>query len=232
MSSNRTHQYFRRRPSVTDAPILPRRFGLPFAGFYTYSPKGESEVSKRSRQLCGRIKNGTPSWLKAYSTRVQRELTDNRRFGGFIHADALLIPVPECGAGARASRWVARRLAITLHQLGLGNEVWHGLRRIQSVERSSAAWLWERPTVQQHYQSMAVIAPPTPPSQIVLIDDVVTKGRTLLAAAIRLSEAIPSATIRAFALVRTMGLIPDVDRLFDPCLGEIRWDGRDAHRDP
>jgi adenine/guanine phosphoribosyltransferase-like PRPP-binding protein len=74
--------------------------------------------------------------------------------------------------------------------------------------------------------------PAIPPERIVLIDDVVTKGRTLLAAATRLQEAFPSAQIRAFALVRTMGLIAGVNQLLDPCKGEIRWRAGDAHRNP
>ena len=59
-----------------------------------------------------------------------------------------------------------------------------------------------------------------------------TKGRTLLAAASRVHEAFPCAQIRAFALVRTMGLIPGVQQLLDPCKGEIRWRSGDAHRSP
>jgi predicted amidophosphoribosyltransferase len=132
----------------------------------------------------------------------------------------------------RTSFWVARRLALSLQEAGLAEDVWTGLRRITSVERSSSAWMWERPTVLQHYQSFAVIPSPRPPAQIVLVDDVITKGRTLVAAAMRLHEAFPKADIRAFALVRTMGFILDVERLFDPCEGVIRWNGNDAYRDP
>ena len=59
-----------------------------------------------------------------------------------------------------------------------------------------------------------------------------TKGRTLLAAASRVQEAFPCAEIRAFALIRTMGLISGIQQLLDPCKGEIRWRGGDAHRSP
>ena len=59
-----------------------------------------------------------------------------------------------------------------------------------------------------------------------------TKGRTLLAAAARLQEAFPAAEIRAFAMLRTMGLVDRVDHLLDPCVGEIRWKAGDAHRTP
>jgi hypothetical protein len=61
---------------------------------------------------------------------------------------------------------------------------------------------------------------------------VVTKGRTLLAAASRVHEAFPGAQIRAFALVRTMGFIPGLEQLLDPCKGEIRWKAGDAYRTP
>jgi hypothetical protein len=67
---------------------------------------------------------------------------------------------------------------------------------------------------------------------VVLVDDVVTKGRTLLAAATRIQEAFPDTEVRAFALLRTMGLIPDVAQLLEPCVGEIRWTGADAQREP
>jgi orotate phosphoribosyltransferase len=70
------------------------------------------------------------------------------------------------------------------------------------------------------------------PRRIVLVDDVVTKGRTLLAAAARMRDAFPDVDIRAFALVRTMGLVSGVARLLDPCVGEIRWEGGDAYRTP
>jgi hypoxanthine phosphoribosyltransferase len=67
---------------------------------------------------------------------------------------------------------------------------------------------------------------------VLLVDDVVTKGRTLLAAATRIHEAFPDAEVRAFALLRTVGFEPEVDRLLRPCVGAIRWRRGDAHRYP
>ena len=67
---------------------------------------------------------------------------------------------------------------------------------------------------------------------VVLIDDVITKGRTLLAAASRIHQAFPDAKVRAFALVRTMGMIAGIRQLVDPCQGEIEWWSGDAQRTP
>jgi adenine/guanine phosphoribosyltransferase-like PRPP-binding protein len=71
-----------------------------------------------------------------------------------------------------------------------------------------------------------------PASRIVLIDDVITKGRTLLAAAARLQAELPHADIRAFALIRTLGFVQHMERVLEPCHGVVRWAGGDARREP
>jgi hypoxanthine phosphoribosyltransferase len=86
--------------------------------------------------------------------------------------------------------------------------------------------------VARHYESFAIDSLPQAPVSVVLVDDVITKGRTLLAAAERLQEAFPAAHIKAFALLRTMGLIPKIRRLLEPCKGSICWRAGDARRDP
>jgi predicted amidophosphoribosyltransferase len=235
MSINRNRRLCGNSPAtdpVGGELALPLEYRLPFAACYAYSPKGDSEISERSRQLCARVKNGSAKWLKSYVASVHQEVMRKRRFCGVFNEHTLLVPIPNNPSPMRTSFWVARRLALALQEAGLAEDVWTGLRRVRSVERSSSAWMWERPTVQQHYQSFAVIPSPKPPTEIVLIDDVITKGRTLVAAAMRIHEAFPKADIRAFALVRTMGLILDVERLFDPCEGVIRWNGKDAYREP
>jgi phosphoribosylpyrophosphate synthetase len=63
---------------------------------------------------------------------------------------------------------------------------------------------------------------------LLLVDDFVTKGRTILAAATVLNRAFPAAQIQAFAVVRTMGLVPEVEKI----RWEIRAVGDDALRDP
>lgn len=65
-----------------------------------------------------------------------------------------------------------------------------------------------------------------------LVDDVITKGRTILATAARLHEIFPDAYISAFALVRTMGFLGDVSQFLEPCAGFVRWGGGDARREP
>jgi hypothetical protein len=58
------------------------------------------------------------------------------------------------------------------------------------------------------------------------------KGRTPLTASMRLRERFPKAQLGAFALVRTLGLVPDIPQIVEPCTGAITWTGNDARRDP
>jgi len=60
---------------------------------------------------------------------------------------------------------------------------------------------------------------------MVLVDDVVTRGSTLIACASLLDEALPAADISAFAAVRTMSDLEDVPTMREPCVGMIHYYG-------
>jgi hypothetical protein len=220
------------------ARFQPALRNVAFCSCYIYSPRGNTFVSAASRQLCARLKLGDAAWLPSYAG-VVRELTTRREaFAELFTADAVLVPVP--GSDPSATRvWAAERLAVALHGVLLGKSVWTGVRRRFPVRKSATALNVDRPTTQQHYESLSVPSLPgraavacIAPQRIVLIDDVITKGRTILAAATRLHEAFPHADIRAFALVRTMGFLTDVSRFLEPCEGFVRWGGGDARREP
>lgn len=144
---------------------------------------------------------------------------------------AVLVPVP--GSSVLSGKaWAAERLAFALQGIGFGVSVWTGAYRRFPVRKSATALNGHRPSVQLHYDSFGLRASSHYPEKIVLVDDVITKGRTILALAMRVHEELPNADIRAFALVRTMGLIADVSRLVDPCHGVVRWVRGDAEREP
>jgi hypothetical protein len=127
-----------------------------------------------------------------------------RPAAGGAAADEQGVPQPATGP-----LWVPRRLCEELLRAGLGARWEPLLVRRLPVTRSARAGPGGRPSVRDHYESLAVRPPygsdplGEDTTAITLVDDVITKGATLLAGACRLAEAFPRATVRAFALLRT-----------------------------
>ena len=205
---------------------------IAYASCYVYSPTGAGEMCERSRLLRSFLKAGDETFIRKYAWRVCQEAIKSPPLAGFFGPTDLLVPVPGSVPHRSGNSWTAQHLAVALVAEGLGGAAWTGLHRVRAVRKSATAAPGTRPTVSLHYDSFYVERPKEPPGGIVLIDDVVTKGRTLLAAASRVQEAFPASQIRAFALLRTMGLISGVEQLLNPCKGQIRWRGGDAHRSP
>lgn len=205
---------------------------ITYASCYVYSPTGAGAVCARSRLLRALLKSGDAAFMLKYALRVRQQAEASAALAGYFSGSDVLIPVPGCGPSLGGGLWTAEHLSFALVNAGLGGVAWSGLRRVRAVPKSASAAPGDRPTVSLHYESFVVERPPVSPDRIVLIDDVVTKGRTLLAAASRVREAFPSAQIQTFALVRTMGLISGINRLLDPCKGQICWRYGDAHRRP
>ncbi|HMK86745.1 MAG TPA: hypothetical protein VK437_12370 [Steroidobacteraceae bacterium] len=205
-----------------------------FASCYVYSPCGTCETSERSRILRALLKSGNTRMMAKYAARVREQASERGRLAGFFDATDILVPVPGCEPTTPGSTSVTDTLAAALLREGIGYAAWGGLRRVRAVRKSATAPPRERPAVGSHYDTLAVVCMGefSRSPRLVLIDDVITTGRTLLAAAMRLHGAFPLARLRAFALLRTMGLVADVERLLDPCVGEIRWRAGDARRCP
>jgi hypothetical protein len=217
-----------------NSAFQPALRSLAFGSCYIYSPRGSGYNCESSRRLCARLKLVDPRWLPVYAARVHELIVDNEGWARLFANSAVLVPVPGSSV-KRGSIWPAERLAFALRGIGLGGSVWTGIHRVLPVRKSATAVNADRPTVRQHYESFAITqALPHLSSRerIVLIDDVITRGRTIFAAAIRLHEAFPSADVRAFALVRTMGFLSAITHTLEPCQGVIRWAGGDVHREP
>ena len=205
---------------------------LAFASCYVYAPRGDGLLSSGARLLCQRVKACDPLWLPRYTGCVAELCARQPSFEQLFGRDAWLVPVPRSGSPG-TQVWPAWELSQAFHGLGLARGVWPGLMRILPVARSASALLGQRPTVWQHYESFCVAGRPLPsPRRMVLVDDVITKGRTLFAAAARLRHEYPHLDIRAFALVRTLGFLSRLDRLLAPAEGIVYWAGGDARREP
>ena len=161
------------------------------------------------------------------------EAVAHARFGWALGSRVVLVPVPGSAPAQRAD-WVGERVAWCLREVGLAADVWPVLRRRHAVRKSAFANARERPSVLEHYASFAVERSTSGEAglMLTLVDDVITRGRTLLAAAGRLREAFPAAEIRAFALLRTLNRGEMLLQVLDPCEGEVRWAAGEARRVP
>ena len=171
--------------------------------------------------------------LAQLSVEVWRQVKGGR-FVAFFRPDTVLVPVPG-SAVEPGARWVGQQLAGCLRELGLGQSVHSLLSRRHAIRKSATSPAGLRPTVRDHYASFAVAcvrAGLGPPARLVLVDDVITRGRTLLAGAARLREAFPQAEILGFALLRTLAAGETVGARPDPCEGVVWWDRGDARRSP
>jgi predicted amidophosphoribosyltransferase len=202
-----------------------------FVSCYVYSPRAVGAMGEAARLLCARVKASDPVWLARYAGSVSRATCRDRELEALFSRSAVLVPVPG-SAISRDGVWAAERLAYALRAVGLGQGVWTALRRQVAVRKSATAPAGVRPSVREHFESLAVDRSSGTAARIVLVDDVITKGRTLLAAAARLQVECPNADIRAFALIRTVGFVLRLTQLEELCHGVVRWAGGDARRSP
>lgn len=146
----------------------------------------------------------------------------------------MLVPVPASAPRAAFATDVSLEIARSLAQAGIGAGVRDVLARAEAVRKSATAPVGARPSVAMHFTSFEALATPVEASTtaLVLVDDVVSRGRTLLAAACRLRERHPQTPILALALMRTLGYATGLAALMAPCAGEIRWRHGDAVRRP
>lgn len=194
---------------------------LPYGTFANYSPRGDSDVSQRSRTICGHIKAGKVDLIQSAVPHLKAEAA--AVLVPFLNPGVALVPVPRSAPLAEGALWPARVIANVLVAAGLGEAVLPCISRIAAVQKSSSSPAKERPSVEEHLASLAVVKELIRPAEITLVDDVLTQGRTMIACAHRLEEAFPEAPIRCFAMIRTQGFVQNVEQIIDPATGIVRY---------
>jgi len=206
-----------------------------FGSFLVYAPRGTSEVSRRAKRFVRALKEerlvGVPP--QSPSDYAARRLGDESPLlGGLFLESALLVPVPRSSLPVEGGIWPALNIASALVRYGLGAAVLPCLTRVKAVPKSAFAASGTRPKPIEHYDSIQGTKMVTDRPSLCLVDDVITKGATLLGAASRLQETYPQARVMAFALVRTLGFVDDIERIVEPATGTITLHGEEALREP
>jgi len=196
-----------------------------YASFANYSPRGTSELSQKSRKQVGHIKAGRPYITKSAIAYFDKPAAQVLK--PFLNHNVPLVPIPRSAPHGVENNWPAKIIADLLVEAGYGSEVVPCLERIHAVEKSHGKFSANtRPSVQDHLDSLRVVDMGLKAPQITLIDDVLTLGRTAFASAKCLHDTYPHASISVFALVRTQGLIDEIEKIVDPSSGTIRYNPR------
>lgn len=202
-----------------------------FGSYLAYSPRGSSDVSKRSRLVRDAVKYWRQDLIDRIVTALRTSFPENG-LAAVLGPEVVLVPVPRRAPLVAGGLWPSSRLCEALVAAGLGAEVLPALERTAAVPKSAFAAPGERPTAMRHYETIDVSAVLTSRDRVTVVDDIITKGNTMLGAASRLSDQLTNADLGGFALVRTRGLVPEIDEIVDPVVGSIRRSGASAIREP
>jgi hypothetical protein len=218
---------------------------LDFASLLAYSPRPEDvpatlqDEAKQSRNLVLSLKDGRaigdpPLTVAArIVTHLKSSPGSAKTLAEFLRPSATLVPVPKSTLLTKGALWVPEQLSQELLKGGFGREVAALLERTEPIPKAATSVSAERPTALRNYETLRVRRSLVSPTELLLVDDVVTAGATLLGSASRLQEEYPDVPIRGFAAARTVSVGERFHAVVEPVIGTIvlRANGR-TQRDP
>jgi predicted amidophosphoribosyltransferase len=214
-----------------------RLSSLEFGSLLSYSPRGTSDAEKQSRTAMRNLKDdqvvpNSNILMSDYISELIKKKMVALPFAHFLEINPILIPVPNSTLMNPGTLWVPKRLAHALVRNGFGKAIVECLKRVKPLPKAARSLASDRPKAVQHYESIEVQSMLSEPNEILMIDDIVTRGATMLGAANKLQDAFPNARIRAFAAIRTISP-PDVfNAVYSPCKGIITLVGQNSFREP
>jgi|GEM_PF-1714121 len=211
---------------------------LTFGALLTYTAHGSYELAQQSLKLRDSIKHCTPYATKRFSELLCEHL---QRRGIltclFQSSELVLVPVPKRAPLPPKDRttgvlWPSFQYCIAIQQAGIKCKIKPCLERAQTIRKSAFAGPGQRPDPDEHMASLLFSGPPCQMDKnILLVDDFITRGSTMIGAASILHAALPTATIQGFAVVRTV-YPGELKALVDPCVGQVIFKDGVLRREP
>lgn len=211
---------------------------IDFGSLLSYSPKPDTEMTKQSKTAMNNLKNDThlPSFNLTMTEYVAELVNNNKAtlpFSSIFKNDPTLVPVPKSSLMRSGDLWIPQRLAIELSKRGCGGDIVECIFRRLPLRKSATSDPKDRPTALQHFNSIGIQTNLiSNPKEILLVDDVITRGATTLGAANRLFMTFPNAKIRVFAAIRTVSYPDNFDNIYDARFGTIALRGDQTFRRP
>lgn len=188
--------------------------------YLVYSPRGTRKIDERSKDVCYGLKDGVEKRINDVVAHISKH-TSVQGVRGVLGEDAVLVPMPRSSPLKEGAIWPTRLLADALVDGSMGKRVLPLLDRTKAVPKSSTCPVGQRPTARDHFDSIEVkqLLPPEG-KRLVVVDDVISRGSTMLAAVSRLVRAYPEVAVSGFAFVRTVSQ-RRIQKLFEPAQCEI-----------
>jgi len=210
---------------------------IEFGSYLSYSPWGKSEIALRSRTVRSQLKGD--EHIKSRNIPISTLIAENIKknfkelpFANFFKENTILVPTPNSSLRKSDSLWVPQRLTRALVNAGLGKDFVECLSRITPIRKASTSPSSERPKAEEHYETMGISKTLDEHDEILLVDDIVTRGATMLGAANKLADEFPNANIRVFAAMRTITNPNEFAHIIDPCAGTIELVNGETFRNP
>jgi hypothetical protein len=161
--------------------------------------------------------------MSEWISKTMEQFKTTLPFSSIFQTKSILIPIPKSSLMNQDTLWVPQRIALALAKKGFGAEVVSCLKRITPIRKSATSLPENRPKVGEQFRSMGVEGRLAPPEEIVLIDDIITRGATFFGASMRLLEAFPETHISAFAAMRTISNPIFFENFYNLCIGSIQY---------
>lgn len=175
---------------------------LTVASLLVYPPKGTDASDAARRFVRYRIKQAEARTIEQTVSRL-RDIAEAGSLDDFFSVPGILVPVPGHAPLVQGALWVPRVVSEAMVATGLGSAVVPCLRRTRLVPRqSSRTSADERMSPADHVDSLVFEGGLELGGRVLLVDDFVTRGATLLAAASLIRHQRPDIELAAFALVR------------------------------
>jgi len=163
-----------------------------FGSLLSYSPRGTSETAIKSKDIMRLLKTDgfvqdPPILMSELVVQTIERRIMELPFASFFHSKPILVPTPNSALARPDTLWVPDRLPKALVRRGLGQNVMQCLVRVKALPKAATSDAANRPKAAAHYDSMKVQKVLSEPEEILLVDDIVTRGATLLGAANKLA---------------------------------------------
>lgn len=218
-------------------PSLPSE--LDFASLLSYVPgvdPSAPEEMRKAKDVMWQLKKGMK--YRTGVTICQRvalsvhERRSSPTFKDFFGPEVVAVPVPSSSMKKPGSLWIPLELATELKRVGLVGDVEELVLRTSALPKSATSNPKDRPKAIEHHGSIGVIPKLLGSRPILLVDDVVTRGATMLGVAGRVLETYPDSPVYAFAAMRAISEAREFTGLVSPVRGWITLKGDQTHRRP